>query len=65
LAGVNPEPDGMEVVLTAARRTRELQNKKQLVNLDVLTPGFSLIFLLTYLLGLILGYAIILRPSFS
>jgi len=43
LAGVNPEPDGMEVVLTAARRTRELQNKKQLVNLDVLTPGFSLV----------------------
>ena len=43
LAGVNPEPDGMEVVLTAARRTRELQNKKQLINLDVLTPGFSLI----------------------
>ena len=43
LAGVNPEPDGMEVVLTAARRTRELQNKQQLINLDVLTPGFSLI----------------------
>ena len=32
LAGVNPEPDGMEVVLTAARRTRELQNKQQLIN---------------------------------
>jgi len=43
LAGVNPEPDGMEVVLTAARRTRDLKNKQQLVNLDVLTPGFSLI----------------------
>ena len=43
LAGVNPEPDGMEVVLTAARRTRELQNKQKLINLDVLTPGFSLI----------------------
>lgn len=50
LAGVNPDPDGMEVVLQAARRTRELalvsQTKGALdftVSLDVLTPGFSLI----------------------
>ncbi|KAL7486984.1 hypothetical protein ACHAW6_012593 [Cyclotella cf. meneghiniana] len=53
LAGVNPEPDGMEVVLEAARRTRELareartQEEKGIVSftipLDVLTPGFSLI----------------------
>lgn len=41
-AGVQPEPDGMEVVLTAARRTRELQTNRN-VSFDVLTPGFSLI----------------------
>lgn len=40
-AGVNPEPDGMEVVLEAARRTRELSSGQ--TSLDVLTPGFSLI----------------------
>lgn len=38
-AGVRPEPDGMEVVLTAARRTRELP----ISILDALTPGYSLI----------------------
>ena len=38
-AGVSPEPDGMEVVLTAARRTRELP----ISILDALTPGYSLI----------------------
>lgn len=56
LAGVNPEPDGMEVVLEASRRTRELrrrhgeEGKKSspfAINIptsfDVLTPGFSLI----------------------
>ena len=42
LAGVDPENDGMNVVLEAARRTREL-NSQQSVPLDVLTPGFSLI----------------------
>lgn len=42
LAGVHPENDGMNVVLEAARRTREL-NSQQSVSLDVLTPGFSLI----------------------
>lgn len=42
-AGVNPEPDGMEVVLEAARRTRELSTRQKQVSLDVLTPGFSLI----------------------
>ena len=59
LAGVNPEPDGMEVVLEASRRTRELRQRKPhgeegqkssplfVINIptsfDVLTPGFSLI----------------------
>ncbi len=59
LAGVNPEPDGMEVVLEASRRTRELRQGKPhgeegqkssplfVINIptsfDVLTPGFSLI----------------------
>ncbi len=58
LAGVNPEPDGMEVVLEASRRTRELRQGKRhgeegqksspfAINIptsfDVLTPGFSLI----------------------
>ncbi|KAL3781870.1 hypothetical protein HJC23_005410 [Cyclotella cryptica] len=53
LAGVNPEPDGMEVVLEAARRTRELARESKTreekglfsfnIPLDVLTPGFSLI----------------------
>ncbi len=38
-AGVPPDPDGMEVVLTAARRTRELP----ISILDALTPGYSLI----------------------
>jgi hypothetical protein len=42
-AGIEPEPDGMEVVLTAARRTRELSKKSQLPTFDALTPGFSLI----------------------
>ncbi|KAL7539673.1 hypothetical protein ACHAXR_012183 [Thalassiosira sp. AJA248-18] len=45
LAGVQPEPDGMEVVLEAARRTRalSLDNKDSILSLDALTPGFSLI----------------------
>lgn len=58
LAGVNPDPDGMEVVLEASRRTRELRRQKRIgeeegksspfvINIptpfDVLTPGFSLI----------------------
>ena len=44
-AGIEPEPDGMEVVLTAARRTRELSKKsgQLLPTFDALTPGFSLI----------------------
>ena len=43
-AGVEPEQDGMEVVMTAARRTRELSEKtKPLPALDALTPGYSLI----------------------
>ena len=47
-AGVNPEQDGMEVVLEAARRTRQLSlnqdgTSSKMVSLDVLTPGFSLI----------------------
>mmetsp|Transcript_659 Transcript_659/g.1594 ORF Transcript_659/g.1594 Transcript_659/m.1594 type:complete len:421 (-) Transcript_659:1187-2449(-) len=42
-AGVAPEPDGMDVVLTAARRTRELSKKSQLPTFDALTPGYSLI----------------------
>ncbi len=42
-AGVAPEPDGMDVVLTAARRTRELSNTSPLPTLDALTPGYSLI----------------------
>ena len=37
-AGIEPEPDGMEVVLTAARRTRELSKKNQLLpTFDALT----------------------------
>jgi len=44
LAGVNPDPDGMEVVLEAARKTRELTKAHgSNVSLDVLTPGFSLV----------------------
>ena len=44
LAGVKPDPDGMEVVLEAARKTRQLANANNFnVSLDVLTPGFSLI----------------------
>jgi hypothetical protein len=49
LAGVNPEDDGMEVVLEATRRTRNLVKSSSGValdfniSLDVLTPGFSLI----------------------
>jgi len=42
-AGVAPEPDGMDVVLTAARRTRELSKKSLLPTFDALTPGYSLI----------------------
>lgn len=42
-AGVAPEPDGMDVVLTAARRTRELSKKSPLPTFDALTPGYSLI----------------------
>lgn len=42
-AGVAPEPDGMDVVLTAARRTRELSKKSRLPTFDALTPGYSLI----------------------
>ncbi|KAL7446383.1 hypothetical protein ACHAXM_010169 [Skeletonema potamos] len=42
-AGVVPDPDGMDVVLTAARRTRELSSKSPLPTLDALTPGYSLI----------------------
>jgi len=42
-AGIEPEPDGMDVVLTAARRTRELSTKSQLPTFDALTPGYSLI----------------------
>ena len=46
-AGVEPEEDGMNVVLTAARKTRELTSKQTRlpisVSLDVFTPGFSLI----------------------
>lgn len=44
LAGVNPDPDGMEVVLEAARKTRALAKANDFnISLDVLTPGFSLI----------------------
>ncbi|KAL3774623.1 hypothetical protein ACHAWO_001994 [Cyclotella atomus] len=44
LAGVQPDPDGMEVVLEAARKTRALAKSNDFnVSLDVLTPGFSLI----------------------
>lgn len=45
LAGVDPERDGMEVILEASRKTREYTDAKpKLVPyLDVLTPGFSLI----------------------
>jgi hypothetical protein len=44
LAGVQPDPDGMEVVLEAARKTRGLAKSNEFnVSLDVLTPGFSLI----------------------
>lgn len=42
-AGVAPEQDGMEVVLAAARRTREMSKTSALPTLDALTPGFSLI----------------------
>lgn len=42
VSGVDPEQDGMEVVLEATRRTRE-SNEKSTIPLDVLTPGFSLI----------------------
>ena len=41
-AGVPPDPDGMEVVLEAARRARALA-RTRVWSLDVLTPGFSLI----------------------
>jgi hypothetical protein len=59
LVGVNPDPDGMEVVLEASRRTRELRRRPTGrrggggksgeeeggfgMSLDALTPGFSLI----------------------
>ena len=49
-AGVEPEVDGMNVVLAAARKTRELTKASSTetrlpitVSLDVFTPGFSLI----------------------
>ncbi|EJK70988.1 hypothetical protein THAOC_07608, partial [Thalassiosira oceanica] len=47
-AGVEPAEDGMNVVLEAARKTRELTASKQTrlpitISLDVFTPGFSLI----------------------
>ena len=37
--GVDPDPDGMEVVLEASRRTREMST----LYLDALTPGLSLV----------------------
>ncbi|KAL3826779.1 hypothetical protein ACHAXA_000605 [Cyclostephanos tholiformis] len=37
--GVIPDPDGMEVVLEASRKTREMSR----MSLDALTPGLSLI----------------------
>ncbi len=42
-AGVAPDPDGMDVVLAAARKTRELSKKSRLPTFDALTPGYSLI----------------------
>eukprot|EP00578_Thalassiosira_sp_NH16_P023402 CAMPEP_0181097802 /NCGR_PEP_ID=MMETSP1071-20121207/11764_1 /TAXON_ID=35127 /ORGANISM="Thalassiosira sp., Strain NH16" /LENGTH=406 /DNA_ID=CAMNT_0023180309 /DNA_START=81 /DNA_END=1299 /DNA_ORIENTATION=- len=42
VSGIDPEQDGMDIVLEATRRTRE-SNRKSMVPLDVLTPGFSLI----------------------
>jgi hypothetical protein len=44
VVGVNPEVDGMEIVLEAARRTRKLsQQFSTTIPLDALTPGLSLI----------------------
>mmetsp|Transcript_19420 Transcript_19420/g.40970 ORF Transcript_19420/g.40970 Transcript_19420/m.40970 type:complete len:419 (+) Transcript_19420:49-1305(+) len=41
-AGVRPDPDGMDVVLEASRRTRAF-SKRASISLDALTPGFGLI----------------------
>lgn len=44
VVGVDPEVDGMEIVLEAARRTRKLsQQFSTTIPLDALTPGLSLI----------------------
>lgn len=44
VVGVDPEVDGMEIVLEAARRTRKLSKQfSTIIPLDALTPGFSLI----------------------
>lgn len=44
VVGVDPEVDGMEIVLEAARRTRKLSKQfSTTIPLDALTPGLSLI----------------------